>query len=72
MDTCFPARIARPIAYLGDDGRRRVIPCGPCLVEALPGHRVAIIWGISGQRCTDLPSTEVLNARADGCLVLLG
>lgn len=67
-----PARIAGPIAYRGLDGRRRHIPCGPCLVELLPDRRIAIIWGPRGQRSIALPSAEVRSARAEGCLILLG
>jgi len=65
------ARITGPVAYASAAGQKLHIPLGPCLVEQLDPHSVAIVWGPQGQNSADLPVAEVQAAQETGSLVLL-
>ncbi|MCV2348537.1 hypothetical protein [Paucibacter sp. Y2R2-4] len=69
--TTHRARIIGPVSYFSDKGRRQRIPIGPCLVEALNGRSIDIIWGSSGQSSVALPIEEIEAAQGQGHLVLL-
>lgn len=65
------ARITGPLTYTNAAGKRAHIPLGPCLVEALDGDLVDVIWGIHGQKSAQLPISELAQARHGGNLVML-
>ena len=65
------ARIIEPLGYLASDGRQSNIPVGPCLVEEIPGEKVEIIWGTTGQNSTTLAQVEMQSAEQLGLLLLL-
>ncbi len=69
--TTHRARVTGPISYVGGAGRRQTIPIGPCLVEALGGRSIDIIWGARGQKSVALPVEEIEAAQDHGRLVLL-
>ena len=69
--TMRSARIIEPLSYLASGGRQLKIPVGPCLVEQIPGAKVEIIWGASGQNSTALPQEDMENAEQSGFLLLL-
>lgn len=72
MDTTtHRARITNPISYRSGTGCDQNIPIGPCLVEAIGGQAIEIIWGADGQSSAALPVEEVRAARDQGDLVLL-
>ena len=69
--TTHVARVLGPITFVGTNGRERVIPIGPCLVEELDGDMVDIVWGPAGEKSAVLPSTEAEAAERAGNLMLL-
>ncbi len=69
--TTHRARITGPISYKAGSGRKQTIPIGPCLVEALGGRSIDIIWGARGQSSVALPVEEIEAAQDHGHLVLL-
>jgi len=66
------ARITGQLTYVTSNGRRQVIPVGPCLVEVLSGRTLDVIWGVDGQRSAALSIEEIQTAQDLGYLVLLG
>lgn len=69
--TIHIARITGPVPYLGDDGKHRDIPLGPCLVERENGPQVDIVWGANGQNFAALPIEALASAATSGHLLLL-
>lgn len=65
------ARILGPVSYLSGNGQKRNIPIGPCLVEAMGGRSIDIIWGTRGQSSVALPIEEIEAAQDQGNLALL-
>jgi hypothetical protein len=65
------ARLTQPLRYEKPDGKSDEIPVGPCLVEQIDDHVVAIIWGTAGQSSAELPVEKVTAAATTGNLVLL-
>ena len=65
------ARIIEPLGYLASDGRPSNIPVGPCLIEEIPGAKVEIIWGTTGENSTTLAQVDMQTAQQSGLLLLL-
>ncbi len=69
--TSHSARITGLVTYPAQDGQRRPIPKGPCILEERADAVVEVIWGRTGQNCTVLALEYVEKAKECGRLVLL-
>jgi hypothetical protein len=65
------AKIVIPISYEKSNGKKAMIPVGPCLVEQIDEEQIDIVWGNSGQSSTIFNSEEIASATTDGSLVFL-
>lgn len=69
------ARINWMVSLRDENGKRMVIPCGPCELEVLPGHEggCAIYWVQNGtERTARLTAREFEYYLSDRHMVRLG
>lgn len=69
--TIHSATLKNPLSYREREGRRADIPPGPCLVEALSGGLVLVIWGDEAELSAVMATQEIDHALAKQDLVFL-